>query len=220
MEQQRNSRCWYVDTCQDNCDTCVVYTQLAWQMNNSGLPAVQQKPISLYVDDHNRCDRDAFIRLSDIRKDIVNYIECGNNLYICGNNPGNGKTSWSIKLLQTYFHHTAEGNYDNLKGMFVSTVDLLLRLKDFNNPIPQSYRQHLEGVDVVVFDDIAVTGISQYDFTQLYSIINNRIFAGKSNIFTSNVTTREQLEKILGTRLASRIYGTSEIIELKGMDRR
>lgn len=220
MEKQKNSNCWYVNTCSEDCERCTTFIQLDWQMKNSGLPDNKQRIIPLYINSNNECDRDAYKKLSTIRKDIVNYVQEGRNLYICGTNPGTGKTSWAVKLLQTYFHYCSEGNYQNLLGMYVSTVDVLLRLKDFNNPLPPKYKEALEKVDVVVWDDIAVTGISQYDFTQLYSIINNRMFAEKANIFTSNVTDYAQLEKILGSRLASRVYNSSDKIELKGMDMR
>lgn len=220
MTDLRNSNCWYVDTCEDNCENCITYLQMKWQMDNSGLPETQQKIITLFISDNNRCDKEAYRRLASIRKNIVEFVDEGNNLYICSHNAGNGKTSWSIKMLQTYLHHTAQGSYEVLKGMYVSTIELLLKLKDFNNPLPKKYRDNIESVDLVVWDDIALTGISQYDFAQLYSIINNRIFAGKSNIFTSNVVGYSELERILGSRLASRVYNTSEIIELKGTDMR
>ena len=221
MEKQRNSNCWYIDTCNDDCNNCITYLQMNWQMENSGLYKSQQRLIELYINASNEIDRPAYTRLASIRKDIVEFVDNHRNLYICSINPGNGKTSWAIKLLQTYFHYTAQGNYENLKGMFVNTTDLLLRLKDFSNPLPSNYRYNLENVDLVVFDDIATFGsMSNYDYTQLFSIINNRIAAEKSNIFTSNITTLPELEKILGARLASRIYNTSEIIELKGMDMR
>lgn len=220
MEKQRNSNCWYLETCQDDCDRCVVYTQLKWQMDNSGLYPAQQKPIRMYINDNNAIDKDAYKRLAYIRQNIVEFVNEHNNLYICSNNPGNGKTSWAIKMLHTYLHHCAEGNYENLLGMFVNTTDLLLRFKDFNNPLSHKYLNNLENVDLVIFDDIGMTGISQYDFTQLYNIINKRVLAEKSNIFTSNIIKYEQLEQTIGARLASRIYNTSEIIELKGMDMR
>lgn len=220
MEQQRNSECWYIDTCNENCDSCITYLQLKWQMDNSGLYKSQQKPITLYIDRCNECDRNSFKKLSEIRSNIVEFVEAGKNLYICSEIPGNGKTSWAIKMLQTFFHYKAQGNYDNLLGMFVSTTDLLLKLKDFNNPLPQKFKNNLENVDLVIFDDIAVTGISQYDYTQLFNIVNNRMAAGKSNIFTSNVVSLSGLENILGSRLASRIYNTSEKIKLEGADRR
>lgn len=189
-------------------------------MQHSGLPATKQRSIQLFVTPNNECDRKQYLKLSNIRQDIVNFVQSGRNLYICGANTGNGKTSWAIKMLHTYFHNEAYRSYEHLLGMYVSTVDLLLKLKDFSNPLPAKYKEQLETVDLVVWDDIAVSGISQYDFTQLYSIINNRVFAGKSNIFTSNVTNFDSLSKILGSRLASRVYNDSEIIELKGVDMR
>lgn len=220
MEQQRNSKCWYVNSCNEDCDNCITYLQLNWQMQNSGLFDSQQRPITLYIDELNECDRSAYKRLGNIRRSIVEFVAEHKNLYIASERTGNGKTSWAIKMLQTYFHYTANGNYENLKGMFINTTDLLLKLKDFNNPLSQQYKQNLETVDLVIFDDIAVTGISQYDYTQLFNIINKRISAEKSNIFTSNVVSKDQLDRILGARLSSRIYTASEIVELKGLDRR
>jgi DNA replication protein DnaC len=193
---------------------------MKWQMQHSGLPEAKQRPITLYLTEDNSGDEKAFHRLADIRKNIVEFVESGNNLYICSKWTGNGKTSWAIKMLHTYFHHTAVGNYENLKGMFVSTTELLLQLKDFNNPLSKSYLENLKNVDLVIWDDIVVSGMSQYDFTQLYTIIDRRILAEKSNIFTSNQPTVEGFANLMGNRLASRIYYTSEIIELKGKDMR
>lgn len=189
-------------------------------MVHSGLPEAKQKPISLYLTDDNSGDKQAYYRLADIRKNIVEFVEQGKNLYICSNWTGNGKTSWAIKMLHTYFHHTAVGNYDNLKGMFVSTAELLLQLKDFNNPLPKSYIDKLKNVDLVVWDDIALTNMSQYDYNQFYSIIDKRILSEKANIFTTNCTDVKKLSELVGAKVASRIYYTSEIIELKGKDMR
>lgn len=217
---ERNSECWYIDTCKDDCSRCTIYTEMKYQMDNSGLPKAQQRPIALYLTDTNSGDKNAFYRLADIRKDIVEFVESGNNLYICSVHTGNGKTSWAIKMLHTYFHHTAPYNYGRITGMFVSTTDLLLKLKDFNNPLPKSYKDNLENADIIVWDDIAVSGISQYDFTQLYNIIDKRILAKKCNIFTSNQVDYKGISNVLGTRLASRIFYTSEIVQLKGKDMR
>ena len=171
-----------------------------------------------YVKYETAVDEEAYIRLAEIRSDIVDFVESHKNLYICSKYTGNGKTSWAIKMLHTYFHYTAGGNYDNLKGMFVSVADLLLKLKDFKNPVDKAYKDNLENVDLIVWDDIGLSNISQYDYTQLYTIINNRMFSGKSNIFTSNCTTQEKLLELVGDKLASRIWNTSEIIEFKGGD--
>lgn len=215
----RNSECWYKNTCTDEtCDHCLTYIQMKYQFDNCGLPKSKYMPIDLFIDGNNRIDADVFKQLSEIRKNIVEFVNSGKNLYICSKYTGNGKTSWAVKMLQTYFHHTAIGNYEHLKGMFISVADLLLRLKDFNNPLPKSFKDNLENVDLVIWDDIAITGISQYDYTQLYNIINNRIFAEKSNIFTSNQISAKGLDSVLGSRLTSRIWNTSQIIEFKSGD--
>lgn len=219
MEKQRNSNCWYIEKCQDDCFMCRTYLEMKWQMDNSGLPAKLQKPIEMFLTDVNRCDKSSYSKLSKIRKNIVDYVKDGNNLFICGRS-GNGKTSWAVRLLQTYLHYKSPGNYERLQGMFISLGDLLIKLKDFNNPISKEYRDNIDRVPLIIWDDVCLTGISQFDYTQIYTMINNRMLAGLSNVFTTNVTDIETLEEVFGERLVSRIYNSSEIIELKGGDMR
>lgn len=218
MENLNNSNCWFIKTCEkDSCDGCSKYIQLKWQFDNSGIPKAKYKPISLFAPD---CDYLRYKRLAEIKSDIGEFVINGNNLYICSEYTGNGKTSWAIKLLQSYLNLMADGNYEILQGMYVSTSNLLLHLKDFNNPVSKQFKDNLENVDLVVWDDIAIAGLSNYDYTQLYSIIDSRIVSEKSNIFTSNQVSLDGLASVLGIRLASRIYNTSEIIELNGVDMR
>lgn len=217
MENLRNTDCWYHEACEEDCATCIIYPQMKWQFDNSGLPKSKYKPIKLSP---QPVDRDAFERLADIREDIDEFVGAGKNLYICGITPGNGKTSWAIKMLQTYFHYEAEGNLFNVKGMFVSVPSLLMKLKDFENPLSAEYKENLYNTDLLILDDIAVTGLSQYDYLQLFTLIDARILAEKSIIFTSNNVTLDDLEKSVGARLASRIWRNSTIIELRGDDRR
>ena len=82
---ERNSDCWYLDTCDEDCSKCHVYFQMKYQMTHSGLPESKQKTISLYLTDDNSGDREAYYRLAEIRKNIVDFVEQGKNLYICSN---------------------------------------------------------------------------------------------------------------------------------------
>lgn len=214
---ERNSDCWYSRVCNDDCERCTTYPQMLWQFENSGLPKSKYKVIDLYAGEE---DYDAFTRLAEIRKNIADFVEQGKNLYICGATPGNGKTSWSIKMLQTYFHYEAEGNLFNVIGMFVSVPDLLIRLKDFSNPLDNEYKENIKACNLLILDDIAVTGLSQFDYLQLFTIIDSRMLSGKSIVFTSNNISLKDLEKSVGERLASRIWNNSEIIELRGGDMR
>lgn len=214
---ERNSDCWYINVCNDDCSNCVIYPQMKWQFDNSGLPKSKYKPIDLYASDE---DYNAFVDLSDIRKNITDFVEQGKNLYLCSINPGTGKTSWAIKMLQTYFHYVAEGSIFNVRGMFVSVPEFLLKSKDFSNPLSNEYKENLRNCDLLILDDIAVTGLSQYDYLQLFTLVDNRMLAGKSIIFTSNNVSLKDLEASVGERLASRIWRTSKIVELKGGDMR
>ena len=74
--------------------------------------------------------------------------------------------------------------------------------------------------DLVVWDEIASTSISTYDYGNLLMFLDYRFSAGKSNIFTSNATSQEDIEKSVGSKLTSRIWNCSEIIEFRGKDRR
>lgn len=217
MENSKNTDCWYYQSCEDDCTKCVIYPQMKWQFDNSGLPKSKYTPIKLVP---QPCDRRAFDKLASIREDIDLFVEQGRNLYICGATPGNGKTSWAIKMLQTYFQWVAEGNLFTVKGMFVSVPDLLLKMKDFDNPLSNEYKNNLRKTDLLVLDDIAVTGLSQYDYLQLFALIDNRMLSGKSTIFTSNNVALKDLEQSVGERLASRIWNNSTVIEIRGGDRR
>ncbi len=217
MENSKNTDCWYIEVCDDDCSNCIIYPQMKWQFDNSGLPKSKYKPIKLTP---QPVDKSAFKQLADIRKNIDQFVKDGKNLYICSTTPGNGKTSWAIKMLQTYFHYVAEGNLFNVKGMFVSVPNLLIKMKDFDNPNLAEFKENLQSTDLLILDDIAVTGLSQFDYLQLFTLVDNRMLAEKSIIFTSNNVTLDDLEKSVGARLASRVWRNSTIIELRGDDRR
>lgn len=185
-------------------------------MDNSGIPVNRQYPQELVAD----VDLEPYSILADIKDDIVFFVENGQNVFICSKYTGNGKTSWSIKLLLKYFDNVWAGNGFKVRGLFVNVPTLLLQLKNFDNPISEEYKKQLMDVNLVVWDEIASTSISNYDYGNLLMFLDYRIASNKSNIFTSNVVTKSELEKNVGSKLASRIWNTSTIVEFKGKDRR
>ena len=54
---------------------------------------------------------------------------------------------------------------------------------------------------------------------RLVGIINTRVGAGLSTIYTSNLSP-EELKEGLGDRISSRVLGSSGVIEITGADRR
>ena len=179
----------------------------------SNLPKNFQKPIKIVSTD---ADRPAYIELSKIKKDIVSFVNKGKNLYICSKTCGNAKTSWAVKLMLKYFDETWHNSYDVTRGLFVHVPSLLLDLKNFNN-MPE-YVDRIREADLVIWDDIAFGSLSDYDHEQLLQFIDNRVANGKSNIFTSNVTSGKELESLIGSRLASRVYSGSKVIEFSSGD--
>ena len=217
MGRERNSECWYNSVCQmdNSCSNCIRFVEMKYLMDNSGLPKAKQRPITLIPDD---CDYDKFVQLSEIKNDIVNFVENGENLFICGS-VGNGKTSWAIKILLKYFDEIWAGNGFRVRGMFVHVPTLLSKLKNFENPLLASYKENLSKADLIVWDELG-TVISNYDYTQLLMYLDGRLLNEKSNIYTSNLTTYDELSKCFGERLASRLNTAQTKIVLKGRDRR
>lgn len=209
--------CWYKDVCTyDSCVNCIRYSEMKYLLDSSGIPKSKQYPQELIAD----VDLQQYCKLADIKSDVVDFVESGNNLFICSQNTGNGKTSWAIKLMLKYFNEIWAGNGFKVRGLFVNVPTLLLQLKNFNNPISEEFKQNLMDVDLVIWDEIASTSITNYDYSNLLMFLDYRILNDKSNIFTSNAVTKDELEKNVGSKLASRVWNTSEVVEFKGKDKR
>ena len=67
-------------------------------------------------------------------------------------------------------------------------------------------------VDLVIWDDFGNRSLSEYDFSLLYTYINERLNNGKSNIYTSN-RIDEELAKNVGWRVTDRVLNTSDVLE-------
>lgn len=214
----RIKECWYESVCQNECSNiCLRYNEMKYLMDNSGIAPKKQMPAKLVPDD---CDLEAFKQLNNIKLNIVDFVKGGKNLYIWGKHTGNGKTSWALKIMLRYFNDIWAGNGFRVRGKFAHVPSLLLQLKDFNNPLSDEYKNDILNCDLIILDDIASTGISQYDLTQLMLYIEHRILYEKSIIFTGNIAP-EELQSVLGERLASRIRAKNTVkIELKGADKR
>ena len=193
---------------------------MKYLMDNSNIPKVKQMPQSLTAP---KCDIEAYRTLADIKSDIVDFVECGSNLYIASDRTGNGKTSWAIKIMLKYFDSIWAGNGFRPRALFIHVPTFLLKCKDFNNKDEkfEEIKNLLPDIDLVVWDDIASTDVSAYDYSKLLMYIDNRLLNGLSNIFTGNYADRCRLEKRVGMKLASRIWSdTTEVIIFEGGDMR
>ena len=218
---EKLSDCWYKNTCQTECtNSCIRYLEMKYLMENSNIPKAKQMPQVLTAP---KCDIQSYKRLAEIKSDIVDFVECGQNLYIASEITGNGKTSWAIKLMLRYFNEVWAGNGFKSRALFIHVPTFLLKCKDFGNKDAafDEMRNLLPTIDLVVWDDIASTDVSSYDYSQLLMYIDNRLLNSLSNIFTGNYDDRKTLEKRVGMKLTSRIWSdTTEVITFKGGDMR
>ena len=80
------------------------------------------------------------------------------------------------------------------------------------------YIEKIKESDVVIWDDIATTPLTDYEYNQLLVLIDSRTINKKSNIYTSNVVSKDELLKVLGARLTSRVYNSSIVAIFTGKE--
>lgn len=219
-----SDKCWFKSVCDVSSDictsTCVKFLKMEYMMQNSNIPENKQRPLALYP---SECDLQAFNRLAEIKSDMRDFVWNGKNLYITSKITGNGKSSWAMKLLMRYFDEMSEEDGKEIRGLFIHVPTFLIKLKDFNTTDEQfeDMKKLLPTVDLVIWDDIAGTNMSNYDYSQLLVYIDNRALNDLSNIYTGNLTSREDIASALGSKIASRIWNSNtEVVEFHGGDRR
>ena len=216
-------KCWYKDTCphyknDEICHAgCIRYMEMHFLMNNSGIPKNRQYPVALSA---IKKDLAAYMRLKEIKDHIVEFVSSGSNLYIYSDNFGNGKTTWSIKLMQQFFDQIWAGNGFRCRGIFIHVPTFLTKIKENISVRDEDFellRKRLLIVDLVIWDDIAATKLGDYDHANLLTYVDQRKLQGLSNIYTGNLGSSE-LPAALGNRLTSRVWNDSEQIYFSAAD--
>jgi len=191
-------------------------------LNNSLIPKRYLNEISLIP---AKVDEQVFKELNNIKLNIREFVDKGENLLICSNNVGNGKTTWSIKFLKEYIDEVQNIKFkNNCPALFINVTNFLNEKKlsisdlELHSKVIDTERKILSS-KLVVFDDLGVKDISQFDMGNLYYWIDERTNNMKSCIFTSNLLPK-QLRNILDERLYSRIVKYSTIKEIKDGDNR
>lgn len=185
------------------------------------IPQTKWGKPTLY-NDNDGTDFNEFKRLFEIESAIKEFVSKGENLFIHSSTCGNGKTSWALRLAFDYINKIWPEADLECKVLFVNVPNFLLDLKNnITNPVEtvNYIKDKVKSADLVIWDDIANKIGSDYEINNLLGLIEYRTSSGKSNIYTSNLN-RIELEKALGSRLASRICGLSSDIELFGKDKR
>lgn len=212
--------CWYKRICTEQCsENCIRYKLMYSLFKQSNLPEALWNYKELIC--HEK-DLQVYKKLQAKSDAILNFIEAGNNLYIYSENCGNGKTTWAIRLMYSYFDKIWHRSCFDCKALFVSIPKFLYNCKRSISQDVKGFEKLcnlISNVDLVIWDDIGEMKASDYEHQILFQYIDDRINSKKSNIYTSN-KNKEQLEDVLGVRLASRIYNCSECVEFLEEDKR
>lgn len=212
--------CWYKRICTEQCsENCIRYKLMYSLFKQSNLPEALWDYKELIC--HEK-DLQVYKKLQAKSDSILNFIEAGNNLYIYSENCGNGKTTWAIRLMYSYFDKIWHRSCFDCKALFVSVPKFLYNCKRSISQDVKGFEELcnlISEVDLVIWDDIGEMKASDYEHQILFQYIDDRINSKKSNIYTSN-KNKEQLEDVLGVRLASRIYNCSDCVEFLEEDKR
>ena len=138
--------CWLKSQCkQRHCDDpngCMILYKLDYLYNEAGIPISLRKNITLKTD-ADGTDLNEFKILKGIQDDINNFIHNGNQLLIHSKTCGCGKTSWAIRLLQTYFNTIWLKSELKCRALFINVPYFLLALKD-NISTKNEYIEHIK----------------------------------------------------------------------------
>lgn len=218
----RVEECWYLGTCpkspNDCSETCIRYAEMLNLVQQSNIPESKWFPLKL----RPGVDRDKFLRLQEIKDNIEEWVKSGKSLYIYSDTFGNGKTSWSIKLMLAYFNAIWAGNGFRTRGVFVSVPEFVDRGREVINNRDENFvkiREDIINCDLVIWDDITSIKLTDFNHSLLLNYIDARVLANKANIFTGNVDYYG-MDKNLGGRLASRVWNGSEVIQFTDGDKR
>lgn len=200
---------------------CQILFKLNYLFDQANISMAQRVKRNLFTDSDGT-DLNEFKELTAISNDIVNFVDSGKNLYIYSKQAGNGKTSWSLRLAQTYLKKIWLKTDLRCRALFIDVPTLLLAMKaniSEKNDYYQHIKDNVENADLVIWDDIGNKLMTEFEISNLLSMLNSRLNNGKANIYTSNIAPKD-LGQLIDVRLASRIGSASKCIEFNGGDKR
>lgn len=191
-------------------------------LKNSQIPKRYLQDIPLTP---SKQDEQVFIELNEIKENIKQFVDNGENLLICSRSCGNGKTTFATKLAKAYIDKVCNYSFPNNTPVLFINVNSFLNEKKLaiNDKV---LANKLNGIErsiltakLVIFDDIADKTLSEYDMNTMYYWLDYRTANLKSCIFTSNQLP-EQLKNTLNGKMYSRIVNYSKIKMITDGDHR
>lgn len=189
-------------------------------IQESGIPLRNIGNIPLVPE---KIDVESFKKLALIKDNIVKFVDEGFNLLIYSDNPGNGKTTWASKLGMAYINYISA--YATERPFLYLNLPLFFsekkaNIQDKSLTVEVDRKEALiREAKLVIFDDIGVRDLSEFEKQLFYTWVEYRTAEKKSCIYTSNINPAN-FSAIFGPRIADRIIGYSTLVEIKGQSRR
>ena len=223
-DEREKDRCWYKSVC--DCSKCSnSFCIRHYKMDSLTHMALMEGKLKYSIPlklDKDGTDKEAYHRLREIQENISDFVNRGKNLLIYSVNTGTGKTEWSKKLMLSWFNSIWASTDFVCRGLFIYVPSLLSSYKA-NISNPNEYFKYIDEniltADLVVWDELCSKDYTEYEHAYLLNAINQRIAMGKANVFNTNYSL-DGIQEKLGSRLASRVIGSSEKIEFVGGDKR
>lgn len=213
--------CPYRNTCKNKTSNgdcyklCSKLNEIDTLFYNANIPRAFLQPIALYPD---VIDLKVYDSLAEIKKNIVNAVNDGFNISIHSSNRGNGKTSWAIKILQNYLHNVWYEPGGRTRGLYVDVPEYISQLKaefDSKERDARMFAKDIDKADLVIFDNIDIQRLSEWERSLLGQHIRKRVSNGLSNIYITR-TTGTILKNLVGDDLYYYILERSTILPLYG----
>lgn len=156
---------------------------------------------------------------SDVGERVCALVESGRGAYLWGE-PGRGKTYAAAHAIRVAVE-SSRGS--KLPAKLVSAKHLLDSIRDGFNGGDRDALRRAEAVPLLALDDLGAERTTDWAIETLGSLIDARTAEGLPTIVTSNYSLgqlRELWGGMPGARIASRLGGACERIEVTGRDRR
>lgn len=159
---------------------------------------------------------------SDYGKRVISLVESGKGAYLFGK-PGRGKTYAAAHAVRVAVERGFSSGKARGQAMLVTAKVLLDDIRDGYSGNGTGMFARAESVPLLALDDFGAERMNDWSIETLTRLIDTRTNAGLPTVYTSNYPLgklRDVWGEIPGARMASRIEGSCERIEVTGPDRR